>query len=102
MRTPFFMVILEPLIRAQMGNNGTAEITNHTLSVTGYQGAFFVLSGCSTNLIPTESCRTNIQFTPDRNGQFHNRLNVDADELVGGNIANSYSATVKLEGETAK
>jgi hypothetical protein len=82
-------------------NNGNAALSNVTLTITGHKGAFRIVHGCGASLFPANWCTATIAFRPLRQGRFHNRLNVDADEVVDGNT-NSYSTTVKLEGATLK
>ena len=82
-------------------NTGTSELSNVTLTITGHKGAFRILHGCGISLFPGNWCTATIAFMPVRSGRFHNRLNVDAEEVIGAST-NTYSTTVRLEGSTVK
>ena len=75
-------------------NNGIEALTNVQLSLTSDD---FILGQCPTILYPGGSCPLQVVFHPNRPGKFRKKLTVDADSASG-----SYSAVIRLEGETAK
>jgi hypothetical protein len=88
-------------------NNGTADMTNIAVAVTGNAGTkandFRTVNRCAASLIPNASCSIEVTFTPQLPPEDAPNLNVVGDKsamlVISSNAANASDGKVDLRGK---